>query len=94
MIAGAERWLTPLFDINLYDYQTEQGCEYPSKFLAGFSGDLQTDGDSLILEAFSDWLKAQQSRVLSNGLLGTALSPAINQWEKLTSQLSQHEIGK
>lgn len=31
-------------DVVLYDYQTGRGGEYPERFLAGFSGYLQTDG--------------------------------------------------
>lgn len=141
--------------IILYDYQTGRGGENPEKFLAGFTGYLQTDGYSgyhkvkgvtqlgcwsharryyhealqavptaqrtqtaaaeglafcnqlfeverkwkdatpeeryharlseskPILDKFSVWLQTQRLRVLPKGLLGTAITYCLNQWEKL-----------
>jgi transposase len=36
-----------------------------------------------ILEQFSAWLESQRLRVLPKGLLGTAITYCLNQWEKL-----------
>jgi transposase len=201
LIAGSERWLSPLYDymhaellkrdiahadettlqvlhepgraaqaksylwlyrtgrggpdIILYDYQPGRGGVHPSRFLAGFTGYLHTDGYSgynqvegvtqlgcwaharrkyhealqvvpaaqraqtaaavglnfcnalfeverkwkdatsqeryaarlaeskPILDQFSAWLEAQQLRVLPKGLLGTAITYCLNQWDKL-----------
>lgn len=40
-----------------------------------------------ILDAFSAWLRRQQSRVLPKSLTGVAVSYCLNQWEKLESYL-------
>jgi transposase len=36
-----------------------------------------------ILDKFTLWLEAQRVRVLPKGLLGTAITYCLNQWEKL-----------
>lgn len=144
-------------DIILYDYQPGRGGEYPSQFLEGYKGYLQTDGysgyndvegvtqlgcwsharrkfheaqqslpeplrkkaDTMaaeglnfcnalfrlerkwkeatpeeryaarlaeskpLLDTFKAWLDKQQVQVLPKSLTGTAITYALNQWEKL-----------